>query len=87
MRSAVHFLRFTRRSVKLAYRNYIFQFVVTLLTTTVVLSSVLTWHSLKADSEEFVTKLAAGTQLVISSPTSKGVDVAKLSSFARKADC
>lgn len=78
MKSAVHFLRFTRRSVKLAYRNYIFQFIVTLLTTTVVLSSVLTWFSLKADSEEFVTKLAGGTQLVISSPTSKGVDVDKV---------
>ncbi|MBR5949848.1 MAG: ABC transporter permease [Actinomycetaceae bacterium] len=86
MRSAVHFLRFTRRSVKLAYRNYIFQFIVTLLTTTVVLSSVLTWHSLKSDSEEFVTKLAAGTQLVISSPTSKGVDVDTVQSALDSSD-
>lgn len=86
MKSAFHFLRFTRRSVKLTWRNYIFQFIVTLLTTTVVLSSISTWYSLKSSSAEFVGKLASDTQLVISAPTSKGVDVERVQNSLDSSD-
>lgn len=79
MLKSFHLLRFTSRSIRLSYRNYVFQMAITCLTAIVLLASVSTWESLRSGSARFVNELSAGTQLVLSASTSKGIELEKVS--------